>query len=232
MDVGDEVCNCYATNHAFLTNCISCGWICCINNKSGKCGYCKNDLTVNMSINETIQSMSSTDSDPRKMKAYQLVQKLLVFDKENTIRTSVHDAQGDYYESSGSMWLTEDEKKEIMRREALRKEKSKRVQDRRIDIRFDLEGRRVVNCTVDDIDAYDPYSPPPPAVAADYDDGLYSTLKAFPPSSGMTSSMETSIHGDANVDASAASNLPAYENTELELDRNKAGDVYRYMKRR
>ena len=232
MDVGDEVCNCYATNHAFLTNCISCGWICCINNKSGKCGYCKNDLTINMSINETIQSMSSTDCDPRKMKAYQLVQKLLVFDKENTIRTSVHDAQGDYYESSGSMWLTEDEKKEIMRREALRKEKSKRVQDRRIDIRFDLEGRRVVNCTVDDIDAYDPYSPPSPAVAADYDDGLYSTLKAFPPSSGMTSSMETSIHGDANVDASAASNLPAYENTELELDRNKAGDVYRYMKRR
>lgn len=185
-----------------------------------------------MSINDTIQSMSSTETDPRTMKAYQLVQKLLVFDKENTIRTSVHDAQGDYYESSGSMWLTEDEKKEIMRREALRKEKSKRVQERRIDIRFDLEGRRVVNCTVDDNDAYDPYSPLRPATDDDNDGGLYSTMKSFPPSSTRISSTEISIHGDANVDAFVTSNLPAYENTELELDRNKAGDVYRYMKRR
>jgi len=185
-----------------------------------------------MSINDTIQLMSSTESDPRTMKAYKLVQKLLVFDKENTIRTSVHDAQGDYYESSGSMWLTEDEKIEIMRREALRKEKSKRIKERRIDIRFDLEGRRVVNCTVDDSDAYDPYSPPPPAADADDDDRLYSSMKSFPPSSARTSSIETSILGDAKVDAFATSNLPAYENTELELDRNKAGDVYRYMKRR
>jgi len=179
-----------------------------------------------MSIKDSIESMSNTECDLRTFKAYQLIQKLLLFDKENTIRTSVHDAQGDYYESSGSMWLTEDEKKEIMRREALRKEKSKRVQDRRIDIRFDLEGRRVVNCTVDDNDTYDLYSPPPAT------DSYYPAMTSFPPSSEATFSMDASSRDDVIINASSASNLPAYENTELELDRNKAGDVYRYMKRR
>ena len=148
-------CNCMASRHTLTSSCTGCGWICCEENCTLiTCPHCSSDLLPPMSADElqaTLQS-SGQSIDESKLAAYRLKDKLLQFDKENAKRTHVHDAQGDYYESS--TWLTEEEKADIDRREARRRqqrlEQQRKSGRRKVNIRFDIAGRRIVDYEVEE----------------------------------------------------------------------------------
>ena len=145
--VTGKVCGCMATRHKFIGNCTSCGRISCqiegpITKAGISCFFCDGIVIPPMSADEILDNniLSSEDNYDNTMKAYQLKDKLLIFDKENAKRTHVHDSQADYYETS--TWLTEDEIKEIDEKERLRFEKNKPT-NRKIRIAYDIAGRLV-----------------------------------------------------------------------------------------
>jgi hypothetical protein len=132
-------CNCMATRHAFSCSCTGCGWIACQKYTESKCPMCSTEMFPLIPASE----LDSAIHDASSLKAYKMLHKLLQFDQENAKRTHVHDAQADYYESG--TWLTEEEKADIAKREAMRMEAKKRQSQRRVNIRFDIAGRRVVD---------------------------------------------------------------------------------------
>ena len=177
--------------------------------------------------------------DESTIKAYKMLDKLLQFDKENAQRTHVHDAQADYYETG--TWLTEEEKADIAKREALRQEAKKKKSQRKINIRFDIAGRRVVDYNEEDADIADSDEPSGTfqvcSVQLDndgerpvwmYDDAPLATslshvdLSADEASSGQKMDDDTYEEFD----------MPVYDNIGLERNRGKAGEVYRSMKKR
>eukprot|EP01035_Chromulina_nebulosa_P017213 gene17213-22735_t len=75
------------------------------------------------------------------IKAYQMKDKLLVFDKEHAKRTQVFDSQADYYESS--TWLTNEEKKAIDEKQKKRLDKYK-PSNRKINVAIDIDNKLVL----------------------------------------------------------------------------------------
>ena len=107
------VCNCFCTKqgHVLVGSCHTCGLIVCSEDaqllKSG-CSFCGGQVKPPMSLQELVDQHGS-NIPPGEVKAYQMKDKLLSFDKENATRTHVHDdAQGDYY--STDIWLPGEEK--------------------------------------------------------------------------------------------------------------------------
>lgn len=118
-------CGCMGTKHLCRTNCMNCGRIFCEKELSEFCLVCGEALLDPLSATEVAEDPSI---DPKVLSAYQLKDKLLMFDRENVKRTQVHDAQADYYESS--TWLTHEEKRKIDENERIRrKAMSKRNSD-------------------------------------------------------------------------------------------------------
>lgn len=137
-----------AKRHNFFTSCINCGFIVCDQDEeitsSLQCPYCNAALLLPMNADEA-QLIGENES---VVEAYRLKDKLLIFDKENTKRTHVFDAQADYYESAN--WLSEDEKKRIDDKERRRRAaKKNRGLTNKINIRFDLAGRKIIEYVKD-----------------------------------------------------------------------------------
>lgn len=176
--------------------------------------------------------------DESTIKAYKMLDKLLQFDKENAQRTHVHDAQADYYETG--TWLTEEEKADIAKREALRQEAKKKKSQRKINIRFDIAGRRVVDYNEEDADIADSEEPSASfqvcSVQLDndgerpawmYDDAPLATSLSQVDIGAEDSSLAQKID-----DMCEDFDMPVYDNIGLERNRGKAGEVYRSMKKR
>lgn len=66
------------------------------------------------------------------IKALEVKDRLLTFDKENTKRTHVQDMQADYYTTSA--WLTSEEKADIERREIERKARNNKRSNRSLNL--------------------------------------------------------------------------------------------------
>jgi len=177
--------------------------------------------------------------DESTIKAYKMLDKLLQFDKENAQRTHVHDAQADYYETG--TWLTEEEKADIAKREALRQEAKKKKSQRKINIRFDIAGRRVVDYNEEDADIADSDEPSASfqvcSVQLDndgerpawmYDDAPLAASLSHVDIGAEEASFAQKIDDDTYEDF----DMPVYDNIGLERNRGKAGEVYRSMKKR
>jgi hypothetical protein len=93
-----------------------------------------------MSLQELVDQHGS-NIPPGEVKAYQMKDKLLSFDKENAKRTRVHDAQGDYY--SADIWLSEEEKKAIDEKQRKKRE-SRQPMNRKYSVKFDFAGRKQI----------------------------------------------------------------------------------------
>jgi len=230
-----DSCNCMATRHKFNTSCKGCGWIACVNHKLDQCGFCKEKLQPTMTSEEAIL----LGYDESTIKAYKMLDKLLQFDKENAQRTHVHDAQADYYETG--TWLTEEEKADIAKREALRQEAKKKKSQRKINIRFDIAGRRVVDYNEEDADIADSDEPSASfqvcSVQLDndgerpawmYDDAPLAASLSHVDIGAEEASFAQKIDDDTYEDF----DMPVYDNIGLERNRGKAGEVYRSMKKR
>lgn len=218
-----SLCNCMATRHRFLTSCSSCGWIACSQNALKVCGACEKPLLLPMTATDAV----SAGFDEATVKAYMQKDKLMQFDKENAQRTQVHDAQADYYESG--TWLTEEEKKAIATKEQLKREAANSTRNKKFNICLyntkgnlvkvhDLEQEEctnVVSCTL---------------VSGDYPDSLLDYDKP--------EWMDDDVKNDKTQGTESQDDFEnqtvtlSYENTALQLNRGKAGDIYRSMKKR
>ena len=135
-------CGCYGNRHAFVTNCSLCGRI-----------YCTNEIRSSSLLPSacvfegcggTVQMPPSAEEAKAMalptglIKALEVKDRLLIFDKENTKRTHVQDMQADYYTTSA--WLTEEEKADIERREIERKARNNRRGDRSLNLSLSSGG--------------------------------------------------------------------------------------------
>jgi hypothetical protein len=81
---------------------------------------------------------------------------LLVYDREYAQRTVVYDAQGDYYNHAGAQWLSEEEKTRLIAKEERRMERNKKNTRgkgaHRVNINFDVMGRRIVEVNDPELD--------------------------------------------------------------------------------
>ena len=241
------ICECMATRHEFLTSCKSCGWIACERYNQSTCSKCNAVLVPPMTASDALDM----GYDEATVNAYRMLDKLLQFDRENAQRTHVHDAQEDHYETG--TWLTEEEKEDIDRREAMRLEAKKHRAQRKMNIHFDIAGRRVVDFAAKE-DAADaavggrsnvicsPFADNDgdrPAWMHDGDQGQYQ-CEAGPYAQAARRQQEEQadaaalqdVDSPSGEETSVSMGLPVYENVELERNRGRAAEVYRSMKKR
>ncbi|KAJ1438358.1 hypothetical protein B484DRAFT_444637 [Ochromonadaceae sp. CCMP2298] len=178
--------------------------------------------------------------DAPAVKAYALLDKLLQFDKENAQRTHVHDAQADYYESG--TWLSETEKDDIARREKARLDAKKNANgSRKINIRFDIAGRRVVDCVSEDEEEQEEEQEEGgsarPAWMLDEAEAEEAQGTKGPQKSNGAQGAQGSYATATSSEELAQEQLAAvafsvYDNLQLEQTRGKAGDIYRTLKKK
>jgi len=147
---GQLCCGCFSTRHPCVANCIGCGRIYCaeevaVVTSQSPCFFCKEVLVYSPRSKEDVERGGQANASA--IRAYALKDKLLVFDKENAKRTTVRDAQADYYEND--TWLSATEKAALDEKERLRRER-RRPTNRKTKMTFDFAGRRVLTFTAAD----------------------------------------------------------------------------------
>ncbi|XP_064608774.1 activating signal cointegrator 1-like isoform X2 [Liolophura sinensis] len=164
---GRHCCECQASKHRLISNCVSCGRVVCEQEGSGPCLFC-GELVCTQEEQEILSRGSKkseklrqflTKGDNRdylpttvaKMeagfeKALQHKDRLLDYDRTSVSRTKVIDDESDYF-ASNSKWLSKSDRAALKKREAeLRSKRHASRKDRKITL--DFAGRRVID--VDD----------------------------------------------------------------------------------
>ncbi|XP_026463973.1 activating signal cointegrator 1 [Ctenocephalides felis] len=119
---GRHHCDCEASKHDLINNCLKCGRIVCAQEGSGPCLFCGELVCSNEEKNVLRQNTDRSDSllnrlkDQKRPKGWEqaLLQrnKLVEYDKNSEQRTRVIDDESDYFNST-SVWLTKSEKAQI-----------------------------------------------------------------------------------------------------------------------
>ncbi len=200
-----QICSCLGNRHDEVTNCTHCGYIICAFEFSPE--NRELDLECHCPICGTIctlVAMISSPCDERTLTAYRQKEILLQYDQEHAKRTIVHDAQADYYISSA--WLTDEERKlgELKERKRL-ESKNLSLRNKRVNIRFDIAGRKVVEAELDD--------------HSDVESNM----------DGQSDVVNADINSDVDKTDAFSSNLG---NIDLILRSSKAAEVYRYIRKR
>ncbi|XP_066952695.1 activating signal cointegrator 1 [Macrobrachium rosenbergii] len=175
---GRHKCDCQASKHKLINNCLKCGRVICEQEGSGPCSFCGNLVTTNEEeelleqnnrksealqrrlFSEKNAFVKGIPSEPGKdqeglRKAVEHKNKLLEFDRTSEKRTKVYDDESDYF-STGSRWLSQEQKAKLEKREEeLRKKKYDRSNQK---VTIDLLGRRIIPEENDDC-IYDPDDP-------------------------------------------------------------------------
>lgn len=149
---GRHSCECQATKHKLISNCVRCGRIVCEQEGSGPCLFCGN-LVCTKEEQEVLDRGSRKSEQLRQRlmkdrgqddyeKAVQHKNKLLEFDKTSVRRTQVIDDESDYF-STDNRWLSKTEKAKLKKREEeLRAQRHASRKDRKITL--DFAGRQVI----------------------------------------------------------------------------------------
>lgn len=158
---GRHECNCQATKHKLVANCLECGRIVCEQEGFGPCFFCGNfvlsaEQKKNPSLifkeGDTVSKTFTTLDKSELESAIKQRNKLLEYDQTSEKRTKVIDDESDYY-SSNSVWLSQKErqKRAELEEEIISKKQSSRFNKK---ITLDFAGRQVVEDSgdVDDIE--------------------------------------------------------------------------------
>ncbi|XP_048733687.2 activating signal cointegrator 1-like [Ostrea edulis] len=149
---GRHTCECQATKHKLIANCVHCGRIVCEQEGSGPCLFCGN-LVCTKEEQEVLARGSRKSEQLRQRlmkdrgqeeydKAVQHKNKLLEYDKTSVRRTQVIDDESDYF-STDNRWLSNTERTKLKKREEeLRAQRHGSRKDRKVTL--DFAGRRVV----------------------------------------------------------------------------------------
>ena len=175
---GRHKCDCQASKHNLINNCLQCGRIVCEQEGSGPCSFCGN-LVMKKEEEELFEQKTRKSEALQKrllseknaivkdaasaagkeleglQKAIEHKNKLLEFDKTSEKRTKVYDDENDYF-STNSRWLSHDQRLKLEKREEeLRKKKYDRSNQR---VTIDLLGRKIVEEETND-GLFDPEDP-------------------------------------------------------------------------
>lgn len=118
-----NLCDCEATKHPLVNNCVNCGRIVCLSEGPGPCFFCGH--AVNYYNAAAPPSTMNKNSDKFKQFPYdeiiipeeevsetmKLRNRLLEFDKDCASRTSVIDDECDYYQAN-NLWLTKEQREQ------------------------------------------------------------------------------------------------------------------------
>lgn len=149
---GRHMCNCQATKHKLVNNCIKCGRIVCEQEASGPCLFCGH-LVCSEEEQRCIESASKKGETLKRAlmqqnrpkgwdEAMAMRNKLLEYNRSSEKRTIVIDDESDYFKAN-SVWLSDTERKKLQRLEKEideRKHASRRTQK----VTLDFTGRQVI----------------------------------------------------------------------------------------
>lgn len=146
---GRVKCDCQASKHKLINNCLSCGRIVCEQEGSGSCLFCGN-LVCSMDEQKIIDSQTKKGDNLKKSlmekkgldEALARRDRLLKYDRESERRTTVIDDESDYFKAN-SVWLSDEERKKLKALETqLRENKHASRLSRKVT--FDFAGRQIV----------------------------------------------------------------------------------------
>ncbi|XP_026671864.1 activating signal cointegrator 1 isoform X2 [Ceratina calcarata] len=161
---GRHKCNCEATKHNLINNCLNCGRIVCTQEGSGPCFFCE-ELVCSQE-EQAILSNNSKQSDrlhnklinhkPNNNALEESIKqrdKLLEYDRDGVQCTKVIDDQNDYYQWN-NIWLPAEQRSKLKKLEdEMHQRKHMTRLDRKVNLTFDFMGREVrEEKQADDID--------------------------------------------------------------------------------
>ncbi|KYQ90045.1 hypothetical protein DLAC_08629 [Tieghemostelium lacteum] len=134
-----EPCDCQATKHKLITNCLNCGKIVCEQEGKGPCQFCQVPLFTNPN---TMSLQQQQQYDKSLMSATQYKDRILGYQSTSAKRTIVYDDQEDYFSNKNNKWLSEEERKVVSEQE---KEYLQKLEEekKKTKIAFDFVGRRI-----------------------------------------------------------------------------------------
>ncbi|XP_063229432.1 activating signal cointegrator 1 [Bacillus rossius redtenbacheri] len=149
---GRHACECQASKHRLINNCLKCGRIVCEQEGSGPCLFC-NALVCSPEEQEVLNSKTKKAEklyqklvdvkDPQnREKALQQRDRLLEYDRTSERRTRVIDDESDYF-AANSVWLTKAEREKLQEKEAESRAK-RHASQRNKKITLDFAGRQVI----------------------------------------------------------------------------------------
>nr|XP_040580696.1 LOW QUALITY PROTEIN: activating signal cointegrator 1-like [Lepeophtheirus salmonis] len=149
---GRHFCECQATKHKLINNCLNCGRIICEQEGSGPCMSCdtlvctKEEMEiVNRGSRKSEQLMKKLMASETKLsKAEAHKNKLLEFDKTCEKRTQVIDDENDYFSTDSNQWLNKNQRETLQQREKVIHD-SKYGSRLKKKMTIDLAGRKVVD---------------------------------------------------------------------------------------
>lgn len=149
---GRHLCNCEASKHQLINNCMQCGRIVCEQEGSGPCLFCGNLVCTEDEL-RTIESSSQSGDNLKKSlmkqerpkgweEALAMRNRLLDYDRTSEKRTTVIDDEFDYFRTN-SVWLSDEERAKLKKiEEKMREKKHASRLDQKITI--DFTGRQVI----------------------------------------------------------------------------------------
>ena len=146
-------CDCMATKHSLINNCLICGRVVCEQEGEGPCYFCGNPVyrqgnPLGEQSFVSFEEMQAADINKQKAIAHK--NKLLSYDKNLTHASNIIDDETDWYEISDNVWLSNkqrDQAVDKIREEAMKKEED----ERGIKLTFDVAAGRFA----EDKTAYD-----------------------------------------------------------------------------
>ncbi|XP_055911392.1 activating signal cointegrator 1 [Eupeodes corollae] len=148
---GRRHCNCEASKHNLINNCLSCGRIVCEQEGSGPCLFC-GELVCSMEEMQLINSSTKKGENLKKTlqekgggealrKAIEQRDRLLEFERNSEVRTEVIDDESDYFQEN-SVWLSDIEREKLERLKQEMHDKRHMNRSER-QVKMDLFGREI-----------------------------------------------------------------------------------------
>jgi len=125
-------CDCQATIHPLIGNCLRCGKIICASEGEGPCMFCG--------------ELASRDAEFAEGSAEAVLHrdKLLNYERQGLKLKNVYDDQEDHFDYESNPWLSKKEK-EQHRKRAEERERQQIQEKNRISITLDLAGRQIIS---------------------------------------------------------------------------------------
>lgn len=156
---GQHKCECQATKHPLIRNCLECGRVICAQEGPGPCIFCssnnlqatKRDAAPASAAKKGGKKKSgNAAAKPSPNEAFENAlahkERLLEYDRTSEHRTRVIDDESDYFKADGNRWLNPKQKEILRAREQELREK-RHGSKREIKVTLDFAGRQLIEET-------------------------------------------------------------------------------------
>lgn len=205
---GRNKCDCQASKHKLINNCLNCGRIVCEQEGSGTCFFCGN-LVCSEEEQKLINSQTKKGESLKKSlmdqkhctkgldDAMAQRDRLLEYDKQSERRTTVIDDESDYFKSN-SVWLNDVERKKLVSlEEQLRDQKHASRLSKKVTL--DFAGRQVID---------------EPLLTKEIEDKILRQIMDATSATQFSGSIDPEMQGNAPMfDESIQSNFPKLKST-------------------